>query len=200
MGKLEEAIADYDHAIQLDPKYVIAHNNRGLAYKAKGNIENAFADYARSMEIDPRHTVAYRLRGFANFDMARFDAAAADFAGAVQQEPGGARQVFWLYLARSRLGGGDPVAELQANATKLKPPDWPYPVVEMFLGSRTPAATLGAANGVNQRCEAQFYVGEWHVLRNDGAAADSLKAALDICPKHLIEYSSAQAELKRLQR
>jgi lipoprotein NlpI len=108
--------------------------------------------------------------------------------------------VFWLYLARSRLGGRDPVAELADNAAKLKPPEWPYPIVELFLGSRTPAATLGAANGVNQRCEAQFYVGEWYVLHRDGAAADSLKAAIEICPKHLIEYSSAQAELKRLQR
>jgi lipoprotein NlpI len=200
MGKLDEAIADYSHAIQLDPKYVTAYNNRGLAYQAEGNVENAFADYARSMALDPHHTVAYRLHGFANFDMTKFDAAASDFAGAVQQEPNGARQVFWLYLARSRIGGGNPIAELQANATKLKRPDWPYPIVELFLGDRTPAATLAAANGTNERCEAQFYVGEWHVLRKDGAATDSLKAALDTCPKHLIEYSSAQAELKRLLR
>ncbi len=201
-GMLDEAIADYDTTIRLNPSYIVAHNNRGLAYQAKGDMEKAFADYARSIEIDPHHPVAYRLRGFANFDLGKFDTAAADFASAVQQEPAGARQAFWLYLARTRAGAkGDPAAELRLNATRLNQTEWPYPVVELFLGNRDPEATLAAAQGVKERCEAQFYVGEWYVLRRDRAAAiNALNAALKACPTHLIENAGAQAELKRLDQ
>jgi tetratricopeptide (TPR) repeat protein len=33
------AVADYTEAIRLDPKYAFAYNNRGLAYRAKGDLD-----------------------------------------------------------------------------------------------------------------------------------------------------------------
>jgi lipoprotein NlpI len=107
--------------------------------------------------------------------------------------------VLWLYLARARSGPQIAAAGLETNAKKLKQPDWPYPVVELFLGRRTPEATFAAAS--DDRCEAQFYIGEWHLLRgNRPAAMVALKAAVETCPKAFIEYKFAQAELQRLGR
>ncbi len=45
----------------------------------------------------------------------------------------------------------------------------------------------------------QFYIGEWHLLRDTKAAATSaLRAALNTCPKGFVESDGAAAELKRL--
>ncbi|MGH6949596.1 MAG: tetratricopeptide repeat protein, partial [Vitreimonas sp.] len=41
------AIVDYDEAIQLDPTYANAYNNRGIAYRAAGAPELAIADFGR---------------------------------------------------------------------------------------------------------------------------------------------------------
>jgi rhomboid protease GluP len=72
-------------------------------------------------------------------------------------------------------------------------------VVDLFLGRRTVDATLSAASNPPERCEAQFYGGEWKLLQGDRAAAvTALKAAVETCPKTFIEYKGAQAELKRL--
>jgi rhomboid protease GluP len=58
---------------------------------------------------------------------------------------------------------------------------------------------LAAAANPSERCEAQFYGGEWQLLQGDGAAAaTALTAALDNCPKSFIEHKGAEAELKRL--
>ena len=90
-------------------------------------------------------------------------------------------------------------AELEANAKNLKPSDWPFAVVEMFLGSRTPEATLAAAGNPAQVCEAHFYTGEWQLVHaNKVAAADEFKAATEACAKGSIEQIAVELELKRL--
>jgi lipoprotein NlpI len=82
---------------------------------------------------------------------------------------------------------------------QLKPSDWPYAVVELFLGQRTAEATLAAPGKPDERCEAQFYIGEWQLLRADRPAAiESLRTAASTCPKDFVEFMDAQAELKRL--
>jgi hypothetical protein len=72
-------------------------------------------------------------------------------------------------------------------------------VLDLFLGGRTVAATLAAASDAPQRCEAQFYAGEWQLLRGERAGAvAALKAAAETCPKSFIESKGARAELERI--
>jgi lipoprotein NlpI len=77
----------------------------------------------------------------------------------------------------------------------------PRSFVELFLGRGTPEAILrDAPTTPSDHCEAEFYVGEWHLLRGDHLKAkDALKAAVDNCPKAIVEYDFARAELQRLQ-
>ena len=106
--------------------------------------------------------------------------------------------MLWLYIARARANE-DGAAELSALAVKLKTKEWPYPMTELFLSKQSPEATLQAAGTPDNRCEAQFYIGEWRVTRGEReAAVDLLKAAAESCPKTFIEYEGAVAELKRL--
>jgi lipoprotein NlpI len=57
---------------------------------------------------------------------------------------------------------------------------------------------VAAASKPEQRSEAQFYVGEWHLLQGERAqATKALQAAVDTCPKDFIEYRGAVEEMKR---
>jgi tetratricopeptide (TPR) repeat protein len=49
----DKAIADYIHAIRLDPNSAAAYNNRGIAYYAKGDYDQAIADCEAALRIDP---------------------------------------------------------------------------------------------------------------------------------------------------
>ena len=53
---LKIAIADFDEAIRLDPKYIVAYGNRAIAYKMQGNRTKAISDFEKfiSLSSDPR--------------------------------------------------------------------------------------------------------------------------------------------------
>jgi lipoprotein NlpI len=126
-----------------------------------------------------------------------FEAAAESFLRATELDHD-AYSVIWRYLARQH-GGANGEAELAANAERLKSKDWPYPVIEMYLGQRLPGAALSAAHRPEDRCEAQFYIGEWYMFRGDRvAAAAAFRDAAATCPKDFNEYAGALAELNRL--
>lgn len=60
-GDNDNAIADYDHALNLDPENVDSYANRGNAWLNKGDYERAIADYDKAIELDPRS--AYVILG-----------------------------------------------------------------------------------------------------------------------------------------
>ena len=74
-------------------------------------------------------------------------------------------------------------------------------MIEFYLDRRAPKATWNAAGNPAQQCEAQFFIGQWHVLKGNAVEAETaLKVAVETCPKSLIVYAGAVAELKRLKR
>ena len=69
----DRAVADYDRAIELNPKYAVAFNNRGFAYRSKGRYDRAIQDYDRAIEISPSYALAFFGRGLAFQDKAQWD-------------------------------------------------------------------------------------------------------------------------------
>jgi tetratricopeptide (TPR) repeat protein len=51
-GDLNGAIADFDQAIQLDPKFAAAYIDRGIVFYRLRKYNRAFADIARAKHID----------------------------------------------------------------------------------------------------------------------------------------------------
>jgi tetratricopeptide (TPR) repeat protein len=202
-GDYDTAIEDYTEAIRINPKGARAYVDRGDAYRAKGDFVHAFAEYATAIQFDPKGASSYESRAYANFYTAKYDAAALDFARVVEAAPHDLYDLFWLYLARARSGNQIAVSELETNAAKLSDLDWPYPLAELFLARGTPEATTAAASTPRDRCAAEFFVGEWYLLReNRVAAMDRLKAAAEKCQigADTELYEGALAELKRLER
>src|SRR3989338_1288964 len=54
----DSAIEAYTKAIQLDPNYADAYNNRGLAYDNKRQYDRAIEDYNKAIALDPNHAKA----------------------------------------------------------------------------------------------------------------------------------------------
>jgi tetratricopeptide (TPR) repeat protein len=199
-GDYDGAIRDFSAALAVDDDARI-HVARGGAYRAKGDYEHAAADYEEALTLVPGRAAFLDSRGQANFSMARYDAAAADFTSVLDFDPGSAATALWLFLSRARAGDqAAAAADLAARAPKLRRPEWPYPAVELFLGRGTPEAALAAATRPDEHCEARIFVGEWHLLRGDTAAAIGLlKSMEDDCPKFFIDHHElAETELKRL--
>ena len=58
LGKLDEAIAQYERAVSVYPMYATAWFNLGTALQATGALERATAAFSRVLAIDPQHAGA----------------------------------------------------------------------------------------------------------------------------------------------
>jgi tetratricopeptide (TPR) repeat protein len=191
------AITDFSEAIRLNPKQALAFFNRGYVYAIQGYTDRAIPDLSEAIRLDSSYTKSFLWRGYVNSNLGNYDGAASDF-GRVLVMSDDAYAALWQFLANWHNGKQSAMA-LEVFTSKLKPAEWPYPVVQLFLGRKTPEQVLATAGKPNELCEAQFYVGAWRALRGERAAAGApLRAAIDGCPKWFAEYHGAQAELRRL--
>jgi tetratricopeptide (TPR) repeat protein len=198
-GDAEPALADYDQAIKLDPKNVPAYNSRGGFYRERGEYAKAAADFEKAIENAPDDPTGYGNRALVRFYQGEFAKAVDDFKH-VADAQANAYSMLLLYLSRSRTGRKEATPELAKSLGKLNASDWPYPVAELYVGRKSADAVLAAASTPGQKCEAQFYIGEWQLAHDkQGPATKALQAAADTCPKDFVEYRGAVEELKRLK-
>jgi len=78
----ENAIQDYDRAIQLDPNDSQAYKDRGRAYYKRGQYQRAIQDYDGAIQLDPNFATAYNNRSDAYYNLGKYAEADADKAKA----------------------------------------------------------------------------------------------------------------------
>ena len=199
IGVFDRAITDYTKAIELNPKDGNAYYSRGTVHDRNGEYQRAMADYAKAIELEPKNVDWIYTLSVAKFENGDFAGAAANLSRSVDLT----NDLYYIllrYLARARAGETSALAELQARAGRFKIKNWPYAMIELYLGRRTPEQALAAVSNPIEYCQAQFYIGQWHIVKgNAGLAAAPLQAAIATCPKDFIEFTSAVAELKRMQ-
>jgi len=81
------AIADFDRVLAMDPKQVVALNNRGMARMAKGDMEGAIADFNQVISLNPTFAEAYDSRGDAKTAQKDIEGAIADYSQAINLNP-----------------------------------------------------------------------------------------------------------------
>jgi Flp pilus assembly protein TadD len=54
-GLWREAIYRWEKATQLDPSYVAAYNDLGIAYEHEGQLDKARKAYEKALELDPNN-------------------------------------------------------------------------------------------------------------------------------------------------
>jgi tetratricopeptide (TPR) repeat protein len=121
MKEYDKAIDSYTQAIQINPKYDLAYNDRGYAYREKGDYGKAIDDYTKIIQINPEFYCAYINRGDIYKEKGEYDKAIADYTQAIQIDPKNS----WGYYRR---GGGyqkkddyDKAIENYTQATQINP-------------------------------------------------------------------------------
>lgn len=87
MKRYEEALADFNEAIRLDPANASAYANRGYTYLALGHIEQADSNFDKAITLEPGFAKAYVGRGSALNELGSCKEALAEFDKALELEP-----------------------------------------------------------------------------------------------------------------
>jgi tetratricopeptide (TPR) repeat protein len=85
--QMELAVADYSTAVELDPLYARAYNNRGNARATLGDLEEAVEDYDRALELDGSLSFTYFNRGLIHYQLLNYEASVADLEMYLQLVP-----------------------------------------------------------------------------------------------------------------
>lgn len=62
-GDYNQALINFNKAIEIDPESVEAYINRGLVLGIMGDYSSALQDFNKSIDIDPDNAEAYKSRG-----------------------------------------------------------------------------------------------------------------------------------------
>jgi lipoprotein NlpI len=103
-------------------------------------------------------------------------------------------------------GGQDDSQTFAQQVARIDSTKWPGPIGFLFLGRLTPVQAQVAASSSDpvkekgQRCEAEFYSGEYMMMQKDAAGAlPHFKEARSICPPDFVEYGAARVALQQLE-
>ena len=81
-GNYEEAIREYDRAIEVNPSYTVAYYNRSVAYTKTGQYERAINDCNTVLQLDPKHANSYYTRGVSYWHLGSKNQAIKDLQAA----------------------------------------------------------------------------------------------------------------------
>jgi tetratricopeptide (TPR) repeat protein len=203
MNRPEEALADLDKAIALDPRGPDVFFTRGILRELTGRYDAAIADF--DVILARRSSVEwYFARGLAKYFKGDWNDASNDFAQAAQRSP--ENETYWIWLAKAQLRTGQPLHTESFAALDRQSGAWT--VIESLMTDHTPEQFISGvragadyANPGNQasKCKTALFLGEWLTLRKAGAGArDMFSEAEATCLPLTIERSTALAELQRL--
>ncbi len=115
----EEALADFNRAIEIDPSHGLAIGRRGQTYERLGRHEEALADLDRAIELEPQDALAIGYRGKIYRLTGRYKEALADLNHAIELDPDNDRWHYQCSLACQRCGLAANAAERLEAAIRL---------------------------------------------------------------------------------
>ena len=86
-GQFEDAVSNFNRAINLDPRNAVAHAARGSAYYNLNQLDKAMSDYNEAIELNPNNVDAYIYRGYYYQVMDEKSKAVADYSKALELNP-----------------------------------------------------------------------------------------------------------------
>jgi lipoprotein NlpI len=197
-GALKLAIEDYTDAIHIDRKNVAALEGRAASYFTQNDYGMALADYSTAITLDAMNETAIKMKGYVDFIIGDFRSSVSELSKLVDVKPSSTYPVLLLYLAKMKVSDSDAIDGLRENVKSLKKSEWPFAAAELFLGERSPEATLLATSDLEERCEAEFYIGEFENLQEHKPEALQAMQVVIACPNKLIVRHLAEAELQRV--
>jgi len=142
----ELAEKSFQSAVTLDPNYVTAINNLGLAYMDMKMYDKAEQSFATAYRRDPSMTDALHNLGQVYMNLANYDKAAQTFRMLYQRMPNNPPACFLLGEALSKTSGGVPEAIglfRKGLTIDQSSPDAHADLAELYLAVNDKAASLG---------------------------------------------------------
>ena len=119
----DNAIRDYNKAVELKPDNARAYRSRGDAYNNKGEYEQSIQDYDKAIELKPDDATIYLNRGNAYNDKGEHERAIQDYDKAIELKPDDAGAYLNRGVAYNRKGEYDEAIQDYDKAIELKPDD-----------------------------------------------------------------------------
>jgi tetratricopeptide (TPR) repeat protein len=125
-GEWDKAIAEYQKAVTLKPRYADAYNNLGAAYAGKGMYDEAIAAHKQALAIRPDLLRAHLNLGVSYDKKGELDAAIEQYRAVVALDAGYATAHTYLAIAYYKKGNYrmaiehcDRAAALQGSVNEL---------------------------------------------------------------------------------
>ncbi|MEO6789102.1 MAG: tetratricopeptide repeat protein, partial [Chthoniobacteraceae bacterium] len=120
-GDNDGALADFNRAIDIDPKLADAWHDRGAVRSQKGDLEGAIADLSRAVEIDPKNAKTLYERGMLRKAHGEIEGAVADFSRVIELNPKNDSPYLGRAAAKSGLNDLDGAIADYGRALELNP-------------------------------------------------------------------------------
>ena len=117
----EKAVHHYTKALKLKPDLPEGYNNRGNAYREKGEIDKAIQDYNNAIKYEENDALSYNNRGNAHFDKGDIDKANEDYNKAIELDPDFAQAYYNRGNAYTMTGETSKAIEDYNKAIELDP-------------------------------------------------------------------------------
>jgi tetratricopeptide (TPR) repeat protein len=122
-GKTEEAVAEFNSALTLDPHSAEALYNRGLLYQSEKQHQPAIDDFTAANGLTPQRAEPLLARAISYLALDKVKEAVADLDEATGDDPQNAQIWTTRGLAYERLGDKAKAASSYARAITIRPRD-----------------------------------------------------------------------------
>lgn len=120
-NRYEQAILNFNQALDLQPNYVDAYRMRGRSYESIGKPDSAIPDFTKVITFRPREATTFVERGFAYLDRKDLERALSDSAAALAIDPKLARAYNLRATAERALGDTTKALQDFSNAVAIDP-------------------------------------------------------------------------------
>jgi len=126
-SKYDEAIAEFNEAIKIDPVFTNAYISRGYTYILKEKYDLAIVDYTKAISLDPDNPIAFNGRGAAYLYTKQFNLALQDYYRSLEIKPGQEQIQKNVDYCKKMLGDADTVVTIDTG-------EWPAISDENVIG------------------------------------------------------------------